>query len=88
MNARDFLFSKLKGLRVSETEGRMKHMQLGVFSIVNSDGFLSDIMEEYVTHLNSDEGRKEKYLEWELFLRKKNISAKDREEILRKMFNT
>ena len=30
---------------------------------------------------------KQKYLEWELFLRKKNISAKDREEILRKMFN-
>ena len=30
---------------------------------------------------------KQEYLEWELFLRKKNISAKDREEILRKMFN-
>ena len=30
---------------------------------------------------------KQEYLEWELFLRKKNISTKDREEILRKMFN-
>jgi len=31
--------------------------------------------------------RKENYLDWELFIRKKGISSRHREEILRKMFN-